>query len=1166
MAATTLKDDTLGKKHQEYNNLLNKALAVVENTKEIKDIDFDEPDINNLLQIDIACHNKNVEYILKVLKSDDMLYVSRAIRNSIWLITEKQYESIINPDYLETTLFPEMTTKACIKLQKSIIHNLSDESRREIFYEKENCDETRVKWLLGCSVPFIEKNIEKQYKYLNPNLIKRFCEKSVTIFKVLSNICCNRSFLTATAFLVYRDVGVYLESVESSPSYDYLEFNARATEAVMKYAPKRIINNFHVYANIIDIQIFAKYIPKGDIKSFLYRLAHEETHTSKYHFHMFFRSDKILHIIRQMPNEEQFKFVKEVFIDNIETGEKYETLPLDSNLQRMKELRDIVQLKQHVWYQFAPFEIAFKEIKDLMKKPSRVKPNEMLMSLVYAANNNLKNIGTVLNYYKNNYKNEDNSTKKKFIDNVIKHTNVNKFDNQTWSILIEIFKSMNVFEESSADDQNYVITIIVYHVIHAESLPEIIEKKFKFNSLKNHCKLLNKEEKIDVYNYLCNYLLKKIDTPITISNESEFTEALELIKQYLYLLSDWKKELLDHPLILIKIRELIEIRQKKSWKTDLSSLYNIKKGWRKHMFEESLALCPSEKVCINALKHDPTLLDRYKNEIELMRISDEVSLQHFLKKLRVYWPRSLATEWANEYFKHLTTLGSHKSVIRGLCGLLTQKQLLNIFKTYAPKQEKINWSEIDELTLSLQRNIAKNMHLARPQPNADAILLYAKGDYLSYALPSLLAIFYNMSLIRGREIFTKLVDARVSLQKHVIRFAFLKLKREDLKEIFSIIWKNTKNATIRSIIFIYTFNILCHQKEDANIELCAELLEMFIDALTSDEDKKIYELFNKIEKISITVRAKVLMKSYKLFKRLVLVTTKNNKSKDFKSIIHTLEQSSRDIMHLIPSEFATELVKNYIDESFFTQDEYLHEGYGMVNVISAYILSAKDTETQLERYEKILKPLIQRCLTSWNEMHEDNYFIRNKLQCLLSTLRMDLKEYMENINYEITHNLFSNIQTEIKSLSVPENYILLTTWNLTVELTNLLAKIDINNDWDEMCTKCAADFGKICLKYLKTDVETHFPCIYTIFVKALTKVTENIFNEKEKLQIYESMLDDKEFIQAYLGVITILPLTNNVNENLQSNVNVIMKILSTHPSVEVKMHYYYRFSDIKNDS
>ncbi|XP_050553068.1 uncharacterized protein LOC126911240 [Spodoptera frugiperda] len=96
MPSLTLEGNTLGEKRRHFNKLV--ADAVASKHYELTPIGDTDSDIDNLLKIEIACKARNVDYVIEVMKSKDMLYAATAIKKSTWLITDPQYAHIINPD------------------------------------------------------------------------------------------------------------------------------------------------------------------------------------------------------------------------------------------------------------------------------------------------------------------------------------------------------------------------------------------------------------------------------------------------------------------------------------------------------------------------------------------------------------------------------------------------------------------------------------------------------------------------------------------------------------------------------------------------------------------------------------------------------------------------------------------------------------------------------------------------------------------------------------------------------------------------------------------------------------------------------------------------------------------------------------------------------------
>ncbi|CAB3246220.1 unnamed protein product [Arctia plantaginis] len=1158
MAPQELEGATLGEKHRSYNKRLQESQLSV--------ADIGESDIGNLLKIDIACQNKNVEYILKVLKGEDMLYVARALTRCTWLYTDNEYANIVNPDYLQSEIFPNMNTKSIIMFKKQIRRNIRDESRAEQFYLKEIDKSEACKWLPYCSVAFIENNIEQYVKpsglsQIKLRLFKRLCEKSITIFEIIMKHVpsyAGSHYLKAVTFLLNTNTDKYMDILESS-EYQYPKLNHKSTDLIMKHSKTRVIEKIDNYIKVIHIPTFVKYLEVNEIKNFLTVQAKKKVDSFQYRgLSRLFRYDTLKYFIYRLPKEEQFDFVKKVCMRENEIVEK-EVPNMDTNSVIIYNNNK----KWYDWYQFAQFDNAFDELTKLISQNVESREKLALLTvLVKCAKQNLEHIQTILNYYINKHMNEDESSKIQFVTEIIRHTHVSKYDDKTWSMLNKVFKSRNIYKASPVAfscNTEVLNFIIIYNALNDQETPEEIKKQFMFNTLKSYNTKMNQAQKDKVFNYL--YELSKSKMSSSVTTETDFTESLETLSNILKLLKDWNKQLVEYPLILNRIKELIQLKKEHSYKASLSKLYNINKSWRKHMFEESIGLSPCEEVCLNALKHEPQLLVRHSEEMGIIKKDDTISLKRFLSKLRIYWPQSLAQEWIELYFNNINDTNSQKAAVRGIVAILPQKPFLSMIEKYQPVQAKIDWKQADDRVISVQRLIAKNMHRARPQPPPDAILGYAKGDYLQFALPSLLAIFYNVKFPVVRQYVPKLLDSPVSLQKHGIRLAFKKLDREELKSLFLNCWKSSKNTTIRSIIFKYTHTLLCNEKEATNSASLWELLEIFIDNLTFTEDKDIYKLFSEVSQVPICIRAKYLIKGYNFLQKLIPTLNENDRSY-YELITTQLAGHSRVVMETISSDFVISLIQEYLDKRFFNYNDkyvsYVYHSDDGVQIISAYLLCSKTEDEQIQKYQNVFAPLMRRSLEKWGEKSNGTYFVRKHFYQLLTRLCYDLKDYVADKNMLIPLKMFTLILDELeKNLPVTENYIILTKWKLAVAFAKLTQEHSSTKDNNII----PLEFGKICLKYLKKDVEEHFPCIYVLFSKCVKQFLFMITPENAKLEFYEGMLSDKDFIQGYLAVIEIA-----LDSRRDLNYKPLWKQIVSHPSVEIKMHYYNKIEEKEKET
>ncbi|XP_073950527.1 uncharacterized protein [Choristoneura fumiferana] len=1054
-----------------------------------------------------------------------------------------------------------MMPKASSKFLLHIRLTLKNESRIEKFFQyfRHEKLKTALKWLPKCPLSVIEDAVEKHASEISPNILKRLCERSSTVLEIFvkSHNGYKTKELKAAMILLRSDPEKYLDALNTIQRNFWPEFGKKKTEIVMKKCPNRFIDNFEKFMYNIDLDTFAKYLKKEDIKSFILKqLENKETK-------FYFNHDRILNFIKYMPKESKFEFTKQ-FIER-----KHQILENDCYVAQMSFNycsgdfggRGASNFSVYRWYKYAPFGVAFPDLKKMIRTESNPdERNAMLLVLVTTARRNLANIHSLLQYYRDRHINEPFRFKVQFINDLLHKSDTHLYDDKMWAILDEIFRSMEVYIESENNVQTCLKSIIVHKVIRDQAVPEIVEQKFNFDSLNSLKRKLNDEQKDKVFTYLYNLFLNKLNSR-DISNHVELAEYVELFQQGLYLLKDWKKDLVDFPVLIDKIKYCAKIKKEKGWITSLTPLYDTKKSWRKNIFDESLVLSPSQIVCMNALKHDPELLVRNKDEVEALRFNDAISMKQVLRKLRVYWPQTMANEWLSSYRERLVKTSGHKAAVRGICSLLTQQQLIEFLKKYEPHETKINWADTDELELSICKNIAQSMHIARPQIKPEAVLAYAKGDYVQFTQPSLNAILHNIQSSRSREYVLNLLNNITSLQKHGIYLAFTKLSPTEMKQIFLDVWKSNKNSSVRAALFQSTHELLCREQDEALIAELWELMQIFMDSLTAEENKTIFNTFGKLARVHHSIKSTYCMKSYRFLKSLP-------PKADCKNIIGKMKEEMNNIIEELDSDFVADIILEFVDQ-IILKKSYGNSHRHDMQLLVSYLLSADDDHSQHQRFEKALVPLMEKSIASWDKVNERSCYVRQNFESVLDHM------YRSTIDFAFKRNkvkpvaLYSNILAKLEaSLPVTQNYLLFKQLQLTIAFIDKLCKntsdSETTQDWDSNAEKqyiaITSDFGEVVARYLKEDTNLYGMSVYRIFSRALDQLLDVYVGEKVKVNYLKNWLGDEAFVAMYLLVIMLM---DNYYDDYEPNEDIIQvhKMLVAHPVPEVQIHYYNKFGD-----
>ncbi|CAD0204409.1 unnamed protein product [Chrysodeixis includens] len=342
--------------------------------------------------------------------------------------------------------------------------------------------------------------------------------------------------------------------------------------------------------------------------------------------------------------------------------------------------------------------------------------------------------------------------------------------------IVEALKSndmlMEVYTESENNVQICLKAIIIHKVIEEAKVPEIVERKFNFDTFRNSLNQLNKEHKEKLFSYLLNLVYEQIRNQ-TIESEIDFNTTVCHIDNALTLLIDWKRDINDYPFILEHIKNLAILKKDKLWDTNMSSIYSKKKSWRKYLFDDAFTFMLNEEVCLNALKHDSQLLTRHDKELDALRTNDKATLRRLLAKIRVYWPQSLAQQWTDAYLLNLNRTKGQKAAIKGLFMLMTQKQVIDMAEKHRPKDFKIKWGEVDVADINLRKYIAQHLHLARPLVPLETVLWYAMAPQ----------DLDGETLGEKRKNYNKLLKEAIANNEAVPSF---KLSESDVQNLFNI--------------------------------------------------------------------------------------------------------------------------------------------------------------------------------------------------------------------------------------------------------------------------------------------------------------------------------------------------------------------------------------------
>ncbi|KAJ8705916.1 hypothetical protein PYW07_010693 [Mythimna separata] len=324
----TLVGDNLGQRHRHLNSLVREATQSGASFQEVEALP-EESAVDRLFKIDLAIELKHVDYIIRNLKDDDMLYVSRALK-ATWLI---DHRDIINPKYLEDVLFPEMIKPAVTKMKHWLYINLRDPAMCEEFYQhyKENTFEFSIKFLDHCSHEFILEEAPKILTKLSTHSLKVLCEKCPGVAKIYFdslakdevvkkrylenehnyNLKQKQSYYNSVKCVLKLDADVFLDITEKYFNINrFSRLSPLATDYILRYHKTRFINKLELYvAYFLHIPTVAARLSVEECQEVVLKLARAS------YLQHWFQYKVVEPLIKRLSPDKRAAFKRRVFVD-----------------------------------------------------------------------------------------------------------------------------------------------------------------------------------------------------------------------------------------------------------------------------------------------------------------------------------------------------------------------------------------------------------------------------------------------------------------------------------------------------------------------------------------------------------------------------------------------------------------------------------------------------------------------------------------------------------------------------------------------------------------------------------------------------------------------------------------------------------------------------------
>ncbi|XP_028162182.1 uncharacterized protein LOC114354121 [Ostrinia furnacalis] len=1116
----------LPSRQRELNDQVNEAFATNVPLEEIRHQD-ETSDVDVFFKIHLAAKHKEVDYILhNIFKSGDELYISRVLKKCKWLFNDK-YTTLINPDYMEKYIFPDMSTRMIIKffnvLSKHIKNSDRAEDRAEHFYEycsKYHMRLSGYKLLLFTSESFkivmMREKLHTSIRSNNSKYWRKFIGNSFVIFEEFLQLraynknevirsCSHLFTVSSERFLDLLERHVNVRSA------NLFKLGLKTSTAIVKHHKQRIMARPNLYANILNLDSLLRYSLPNDVERYgLYVLPRRviEFWNDEHHQKRFRK------LISSFPERERLDYAKRVYA--LRYNEEFEMSNnfIDAkyyNLMTPQEretwaLRNLANAflgfgNDYTWFQYTMFDTTFTGITNLLRQtldPTRL--FRLFEVLVKAAKTNLE-IERVLNHYFIFYAYFDVDIRKPdFLLLVLNNQNVFEFDELCWNAYYRIASTI----EANTPGCKFKVVTLLYKIVNDKAmtidLVEYMDVHIEMSSLDKYLMNFNVETTQKIYDYFLDFYKIKILRFDSNSNDRNLLRYIKLLKD---LISVFSKTRADIPHDLLPyIGE-----------------YLVEENEEPVMINEPVSQL-SEKQLLEYLKVDVRkVIEKMPQLKKYIASSWGVILKRFISKVKIYFSKDLAQvlltcciNVVNEN-SALGVCSGIDTAVYAIFQLADESFKIRFFMRYAPDSETII-PHRNKSILYLKKAICQFASFSRPTFHHNNILMYMKGDYMKYCVP---VINRYCTTLPNKSCFSfikTLINSPVEeIQQHGIRLAY-NLNLTNTMKLVLDIWRNTTNTSIRKILYKSVFDKIAYEQVD---DLC-DFLKMLTSELRDTDDVTCLSVFSKIHKLPlyfISEYTDVLWRTVKGFQD----TEQNLATK-----AELLKQMD-DKIHCIRVETLESIVTEHINSFPFARVVQLRgkERYFYLaqrDFVLHYIAYRSETHTERSEGIAIAKILLGAYFRHWNVSVNYSFIGRKMYQEFIRVLNaprylpeddklFDILPRCSRPDANIFVNclpLFEAILTDLEA-TFPLNLVYNQVWDLRINIANRqVINENLTLRQRDVMTTAATEFGRRVGNTIRESVESNTYQYY--FSKNLCDALYNGVQNIEKYLRGSELRDD----------------------------------------------------------
>ncbi|KAJ0170632.1 hypothetical protein K1T71_014003 [Dendrolimus kikuchii] len=968
-----LTGDTLGERHKNLNSLVDDAFKSGLNLQELQSVQEHSP-VDRLFKIDLASKLRDVDYLMKMLKDDDLLYVSRVLKSK-WLL-ENEYQNIMNADNLEENLYPHMITTAVNKMKRWISVNLKDEDRCQQFYEyySENNFDLAIRFLTHCDVSYVLNEIPKILEKLDPFYFKVFCEKSPQVAKIffdslstnkeLVNLYLKKKvhYYNSLKVILKADSNIFLDITEKYfDKHSFKRLSSSATRYIMRNCKDRFMKKTELYtAWLLDVETIAGCLTTAECKEVVVKLARAD------YLSRWFSYKEVEPLIKRLSEDERSAFKNKIFVKK-DFGNRIQEWPypkpsspskiskpfsifddddpmgyfLDNYDEGGPELErcclmlcsapDRLYCRRNVKlrtaldqlfdeYRFFSFEKTLIDIRKKIALESSPQTRQyMMLVLVSKTGGRADSINTLLQLLAKHV-NEPSHIRSTIVRSFVKRAFVWRLPQESWQLFLEFAAGLGLDgkppETECHEGLHAVVlrSLLEHDCVASEILSAYITK---FSTLKEYS--LTVAERKTVSKVLPQLLVKRI------VNETN-TKKQAMLFDFLFKTYNEYKIPIDTSLVVPALSGLVN-RDPTVAKSLILQLFQTKK-MRRELFLENFMYVSTEASYINALRHNTEVLkiDKYVTRA----LENDLCKERFLRKLAIYFTE--ANGLAELYISTIRQTVLNEPNIK----LARPLALLMESKNFDAYLKKLNEGS-DKAVKRFVAALTANSHLARPKLGIDEI---------GWRDVAVKAIANRVLVCRKVDITRYLVNLIKS--PRTAKLAIVLSQRTDSEvDIFVAVSKMRPNVALKCAIKHF------HREPNTFKQAVWEVVKPILKQFDFEQKSNTYlsKMFWKIRKTPLNIRADYCL--------ILLAAAKKNFKAKTARILSFIEMRLEKINDECIEDILSQFLQNeFTVEKVLKHDEKSEETCVYLRILIKFILLSKSAQIQSKRFERFAEPVL----------------------------------------------------------------------------------------------------------------------------------------------------------------------------------------------------------------